>query len=195
MQNGNIRSIYAVTSLCIRIPRAVVGVGDEVIKAISNGDRIGSALIYSPPGVGKTTLIRAVAASLSVGVGSKRVAVVDTRNEICIDEMFKNSTADFLSGYPRAAGIEIATRTLSPELVICDEIGCESEARAILSAQNTGVPLIATAHASSADELLRRPNIKILCDAGVFDRLIGISRAPGERGFLLQIKDMTEGAK
>lgn len=194
VSDGAIRSVYGLTTLCIRIPRAVRNVESGLLKVISGDGDIKSALIYSLPCVGKTTLIRALAAAMSSGEGARRVAVVDTRNEIYMSEMFRDSTADFLSGYPRAAGIEIATRTLSPEVVICDEIGGDAEARAILSAQNTGVPLIATAHGKSAAEVVRRPNIKVLCDAGVFRYLVGISRDAGG-AFMLDVTDTAEGEK
>ena len=83
-------------------------------------------------------------------------------------EMFENNLVDVLRGYPRAKGIEIATRTLSPEVIFCDEIGSAEEAKAILSAQNSGVPLIATAHADSRETLFRRPNIRILYENEIF---------------------------
>lgn len=64
-------------------------------------------------------------------------------------------------------------------MIICDEIGTLEEAKAILSAQNSGVPLIATAHADSFDRLMKRPNIKTLYDNGIFRYYIGISREAG----------------
>ena len=175
-ERGKIVGVHGFLSLCIRIPRAVTGVDGELIRTLRRGNTVSSALIYSPPGVGKTTLIRAAASTLSSGGAALRTAIIDTRREIFMEEMFENSIADVLSGYPRAAGIEIATRTLSPEVMICDEIGGEDEARAILSTQNAGVPLIATAHAENADALLMRPHIRSLIEANVFRYVIGISR-------------------
>ena len=86
------------------------------------------------------------------------------------------SIADFLVGYPKADGIEISTRTMNPEVIICDEIG-DGEAEKILAAQNSGVPLIASAHGASFDEIMRRRGIKRLYDSGVFRYYIGIERA------------------
>jgi stage III sporulation protein AA len=86
---------------------------------------------------------------------------------------------DILSGYPKALGIEIATRSLSAEVMICDEIGDLEEAMALVSSHNCGVPLIASAHASCVEELLSRTGIRLLHEAGIFGAYVGISRASG----------------
>ena len=86
-----------------------------------------------------------------------------------------------LSGYPRGIGIEIAARTLNPQLIVCDEIGADiKEAEAITAAHNCGVALLASAHASSAEQLKRRRGIAMLCERGVFSYYVGISRGIGE---------------
>ena len=117
------------------------------------------------------------------------MALIDTRGEIYIKSMFAESIVDVLHGYPRAKGIEIATRTLSPEVIFCDEIGSAEEAKAILSAANSGVPLIATAHAESFDTLLKRPNIRTLYDHHIFRYYIGLSRKDGSKQFSYDIYD------
>ncbi|MBQ8498100.1 MAG: AAA family ATPase [Clostridia bacterium] len=185
----SIKSIYGISSLSIRIPHPIRGVSQNIQKFLTEGGRIQSALFYSPPNVGKTTLIRDIASAMSSGAFPKRVALIDTRGEIYMREMFRESLVDVLRGYPRAKGIEIATRTLSPEVIFCDEIGSAEEAKAILSAQNSGVPLIATAHADSREMLLRRPNIKMLCDNGIFRYYIGLSRAAGAKHFTFDVFD------
>lgn len=179
-EGERVRGIYSVSSLCIRIPHAVRGVCDRLLREITSGGRIMSSLIYSPPGVGKTTLLRDAASTLSSGSDALRVCIIDTRGEIYMKEMFAFSIADVLSGYPRAKGMEIAARTMSSQLVVCDEIGTDEEATAILSVQNSGVPLLASAHASDMSGLMRRPNIKKLLDAGIFERCIGIAREDGK---------------
>ncbi|MBQ9746464.1 MAG: hypothetical protein IJW21_06540, partial [Clostridia bacterium] len=182
---GKILSVREITSLAVRLPHTLAGAAAEILPIILKGQRIYSALIYSLPGAGKTTLVRDIAAKLGA---KKRISVVDSRGEIYMREMFAHSLCDFLEGYPKGLGIEIATRTLSPEAVVCDEIS-ECEAERIVAAENTGVPLIATAHGASLAALLMRPSIKKLYEAGVFRYYIGVSRAPGAQKYAFDIKD------
>jgi stage III sporulation protein AA len=187
-----IKSVYGISSLSIRIPHPIRNVARDMRELLTRDGRIESALFYAPPNVGKTTLIRDLASALSGGEAPCRVALVDTRGELYMRELFSDRLVDVLHGYPRAKGIEIATRTLSPEVIFCDEIGSSEEARAILSAQNSGVPLIATAHAESRDTLLRRPNIRLLYENGVFRYYIGLGRAPGSGRFVFDVFDSAE---
>ena len=86
----------------------------------------------------------------------------------------------------RGLGIEIATRTLSSEVIVCDEIGDYVEAMALVSSHNCGVPLIASAHAGSVEELLRRTGIMLLHEADLFGAYVGIKR-DGNGGFLYDV--------
>ena len=189
LSGDTIKSVYGISSLSIRIPHPIRNVSKEIRDLLLRGGQIESALFYAPPNVGKTTLIRDLASVLSGGSTPIRVALVDTRGELYMRALFDNHLVDVLHGYPRAKGIEIATRTLSPEVIFCDEIGSAEEARAILSAQNSGVPLIATAHADSKEALLRRPNIRTLYDNHIFRYYIGIRRRSEIRSFDFDIFD------
>ena len=92
--------------------------------------------------------------------------------------------SDIYLGYPKAMAMELAVRTMSPQYLLCDELGAE-EADAILAAQNAGVPLIASAHAPSLEALLRRPALRRLHEAGVFGHYVGIRREG--RGFFFDM--------
>ena len=187
-----IRSVYGISSLAIRIPHAVRDVAGRMKALLLRDGNIDSALFYAPPNVGKTTLIRDLASLLSGGEKPMRVALIDTRGELYMKELFRDRLVDVLCGYPRAKGIEIATRTLSPQVIFCDEIGSAEEARAILGAQNSGVPLIATAHADTREALLRRPNIRLLYENGIFRYYIGVRRRPDARLFDFEVFDSAE---
>ena len=189
-----IKSVYGISSLSIRIPHPVRNVAADMKNLLLRDGKMESALFYAPPNVGKTTLIRDLASSLSGGNTAKRIALIDTRGELYMRELFEGRLVDVLHGYPRAKGIEIATRTLSPEVIFCDEIGSAEEARAILGAQNSGVPLIATAHAESREALLRRPNIRMLYENSIFRYYIGLRRKPGARSFDFDVFDTLAAA-
>ena len=119
----------------------------------------------------------------SGGLNAKRVAIIDERGEF--DEIdYLGRQVDILHGYKKGVGIEIATRTLSPQLIMVDEIGVE-DADAILSSIKCGVPIVATAHAGSKEELLSRAPLRGIFEARAFDLAVGISFASS--GYLLSV--------
>ena len=137
-------------------------------------DTARGVLIFSPPGGGKTTALRSLARSLS---RDRRVVIVDEREEIYTDELLDREI-DVLSGYRRGYGISLATRSLSPDVILTDEISAE-DATEVLLASNSGVPIIATAHAASVAELMRREGMRRLFECGVFGSAVGIYRSLG----------------
>jgi len=175
---GGFVGVSDVSSLVFRIPTATSSNASVIYDAFKSASR--GMLIYSPPGVGKTTALRALVSLLGEGKDSFETVVVDERCEFMPEE-YKHSSVDILRGYRRAEGIEIALRVLSADVICVDEIGTAREADAILESLNSGVRFIATAHASNFDELKRRVNIKALLDAGVFDVYVGLSGKCGER--------------
>ena len=175
-----------IDALCFRFPRPLRSVG-RCLAARLRTDFPAGALIYAPPGVGKTTLLRALAEQFSRGEYALRVAVVDSRCELDDGGFSDEALLTFLSGYPKGQGIEIAARSMSAQLILCDEIGNADEARAVLAAANCGVPVIATAHARSVKQLLCRPGFDLLHRAAVFGSYVGIARIAGERDYRYHI--------
>ena len=171
---GRIIGITDISSVCIRIPHRVIGAADPIVKHVL--DSGGGLLIFSKPGVGKTTVLRELAARLSAQPFNMRIAVVDTRFEIC-GALKGNYSIDALSGYPRSKGMETALRTLSPQIIICDEIASAEDARAIRNSAGAGVPVIASAHAGSRDELYENENIAELLNKNIFKATAELRRS------------------
>ena len=188
-EKGKIIGIYDISSLSVRIPHKAPAVGSAVHRLLAESGYFSGVLVYAPPGAGKTTLLRSVIAMAAGGSGAVRTAVIDTRGELgCF--LPKDLCADVLSGYPRGTGIEIAVRTLSPQLIVCDEIGADPvEAEAIASAHNCGVALLATAHARTADELLSKKGISLLHAAHVFSYYVGLKRVGDDYDYTIARAD------
>ncbi len=178
-EGGRIIGVREITSLSVRIPSKIIDAGENICSLLREFDRVRGVLIFAPPGVGKTTLLRSVAKKLSSGNCPLRTVVIDTRGELSFSNEGEGLCIDVLSGYPRREGVEIATRCLNAEVIICDEVGDYEEAMALVASHNCGVPLIASAHAASIDELLTRTGIRLLHDAGIFGAYVGISRRDG----------------
>ncbi len=171
--NGEIDAVTDITSLSLRFPRRVPSCADCAYSILKSSNFSTGLLIYSKPGVGKTTVLRELIYRLSNGDDAVRVAVVDTRCELvaCSDGF---ETADVLSAYPRERGIEIATRTLSPRYIICDEIGSAEDAEAIFEGARAGVYMIASAHGGSFEEVMHSQHIRNLWECGVFGTALGL---------------------
>ncbi len=180
VEGERILGVYNISALNIRLPCFTANVSGAFISAVRERALQGEGvLIYSPPAGGKTTLLRALSLALSSGVLPMRIAVIDTREELGTQFGDTRHSLDVLSAYPHSEGIRIATEYMNPQAVICDEIGSESDALAILHSQNRGVPLIATAHASDIGGLMRRQGIAALHKSHVFGLYVFIKKTGG----------------
>ena len=182
-------SIRDISSINIRIPHRVKGTANFLYNLLEDNHFNSSVIIYSPPGVGKTTILRELACLLSSDNKMIRYAIIDTREEIT--PFVKDKlTADIFLGYPKGLGIELATKSMTPQLIICDEISSKSEGLAILNAIHCGVRLIATTHADSLDELMKKESVKELINAKVFEYALGIKRNKGKTDYLYSLNKL-----
>ncbi|WP_408006720.1 stage III sporulation protein AA [Pseudalkalibacillus sp. A8] len=184
-ENGQVKAIKDVSSFNIRVARQKVGIAEPVAPILFRR-RWMNTLIIGPPQSGKTTLLRDLARVASSGmpernIPTSKVGIVDERSEIagCIKGIPQHnlgSRIDVLDSCPKAEGVMMMIRSLSPEVIIVDEIGRQEDSEAILEAMNAGVQMIMTAHGYSIENVLKRPTIKRLLDIQLFDRFVEMSQ-------------------
>ena len=172
--------IRDVCALCFRIPTNEWIDPSPLVNLLEDFSYTRGLLLFSPPGGGKTTALRSLVRRLGSGECPRRVAVVDTRCELAPSLSAKGLCVDILSGYPRRDGIEIAVRSMGAQVVVCDEICGEDDAKTILEMQGGGVPLIATAHAAHLSGLLSRTDLALLHESGTFGAYVDVNWRRGE---------------
>lgn len=174
--HGEISSVRDISSLNIRIAREIPDSAEELLQRVGSVE--GGLLIVGMPCSGKTTILRDLARRISLGIGCRimRTSVVDERSELSgtYAGIARNDLglSDILNSYSKHEGIMQALRTLSPEAIICDEIGASADMRAIEQGINAGVSIVATIHAGSYRELLARSQGKALINSGAFRTVV-----------------------
>ncbi len=174
--DGRMRREHIPVSIVFRIPIHTEGQSERLARLI-NSER-GGMLIFSPPAVGKTTVLRDLVITLSGGIYSMRVAVIDCREEIDDGRLPETCLADIISGCERADGMEWALRTLSPQIIAVDELS-ERDTFAVCKAARCGVPVIATLHAGGFEEALSCAAIRDAFSDGAFSYLVHLMRKRG----------------
>lgn len=186
--SGGIEGLKQLSSVAIRLPREVKGCADAIMPEIMAGG-FGSTLLISPPGVGKTTLLRELVRCLSsAGI---RVSLVDERGEVAavyggIPQLDVGWRTDVMNGAGKAQAVMMLLRSMSPQVIALDEITAPEDISAISVAANCGIQLLATAHASSIADLKARPLYNRLLDQNIFHRAVIIKPADGRRKYVVE---------
>ncbi|WP_113886345.1 stage III sporulation protein AA [Clostridium butyricum] len=206
MEKGEVKTIRNISSINIRVCSEVIGCSDKLIKYIysQKENRIFNTIIISPPKCGKTTILRDIARNISNGMNSiglygRKVAVIDERSEIgaChfgIPQNDLGMRTDILDNCLKKEGMIMAIRSLSPEILICDEIGTKGDVEALLMAFNSGVNIITSIHGFTIEDLYKRKVFHELLDNGIIERAIVLSSRKGV-GTIENIYELREGEK
>lgn len=184
MEEGRIKTLYPISSLNIRIAREVKGCADHILPYLFANGQFCHTMILSPPGCGKTTLLRELIRNLSRGEDGYAVGVVDERGEIAgmcdgIAQMDLGTCTDVISGCPKAEGMLLLLRSMSPQIIAVDELGREGDFFAASDLIHAGVKLLCTVHGSSLEELKKRTFLSSLIARQVVERFVILSASEG----------------
>jgi stage III sporulation protein AA len=196
LHQGEVRQIKYISGFNFRFAKEIKGAGGIVLPFIwdAAANNVHHTLVISPPQKGKTTLLRDIIRMLSQGEyqpGQSRqsglkVGVVDERSELAacyqgVPRFDLGPRTDVMDGCPKAEGMMMMIRSMSPEVLAADEIGRAEDALAIEEAVHAGIRVIASAHGYGLEDISRRPMLKRIIEQDIFSRYI-ILDASGPAG-------------
>lgn len=187
-ENGTIRNMKHIRYMNIRISHEVKGAADPVLPWIYENRRLLHCLLISPPGGGKTTLLRDMIRQISDGnrfSGGMNVSVVDERSEIAGSYLGKPQNdvgmrTDILDACPKALGMMMLIRSMAPDVVAVDELGCREDMEAVARVMQCGSRIIATVHGDSLGDIRKKEFLNCLERRKFFDRYLVLEKRNGK---------------
>lgn len=189
-EGSKIKTIKDISGLNIRVSKQIIGCSDILMPHLIKDERsVYNTLIISPPQCGKTTLLRDIIRQISDGIPSIgfagiKVGVVDERSELagCYRGIPQNRVGirtDVLDACPKAQGIMMLIRAMSPSVIATDELGRKEDLIAAQEVLNAGVDIMTTVHGRDIGDVLRKPVIGELLRSGIFEKAVVLSRRSG----------------
>lgn len=184
IENSKVININYIYSLNFRIAREILGCSENVLREIINfeEDTIYNSLIVSPPGCGKTTILRDLIRYLSTGIKDYKfkavnVGIVDERGEIAalfrgVPQNDIGTKVDILENVSKSIGMKMLVRSLAPKIIVADEIGSYEDIEAINYTVCSGVKGIFTCHGANMQDLSLNPVTKNLVALNLIEKII-----------------------
>ncbi len=196
---GTVKALHHITFFNIRIAKEKIGVARSILPYMCQHSYV-NTLVVGAPQTGKTTLIRDVARLISSGwrnIEPKKVGIIDERSEIAasikgIPQHDLGRRTDVLDACPKAEGMMMMIRSMSPDILVIDEIGSDLDVQALLEAIHSGVTVICTVHGQSLHELKKRPSLYPLFEQKIFARIILLGKQEATPGKVFKIYDQDE---
>lgn len=185
---GKIRTIKHIRGINIRISHEMKQVSDPILPYLYRDGRPKGALIISPPGCGKTTLLRDMIRNLSDGSTYGKgvtVGVVDERSEIAGSYLGQPQNdvgirTDVLDACPKALGMMLLLRAMSPKVIAIDELGSKEEIEAVRTVAACGSKVIATMHGRDLEDIRKRDGMERLLQESCFEVLFVLGKEKGK---------------
>lgn len=186
LEKGQVKSLKHISSINIRVAHEVIGCSDTLLPYITHNQGVCHTLLVSPPRCGKTTILRDLIRQISDGnIWSEgmTVGVVDERSELgaCYQGVAQNNLGcrtDLLDSCPKLEGMMMLVRSMSPQVIVVDEIGMKEDIYALEYVLHCGCKVIASVHGSTIEDIRNKPLLKELFENQMFQRYVILSNVP-----------------